>query len=90
MSISPIRLNTSLSAPIQVSQASYALAASTVPEPSPGNNADTLADRMMFLNQYRRLNSTESLWVQHTVGTASTSTPTGIQWAQIDVSWRHD
>ncbi len=40
----------------------------------------------MFLNQYHRLNNTESLWVQHTVGTASTSTPTGIQWAQIDVT----
>jgi hypothetical protein len=78
--------NTSLTGPTQVSQASYALAASTVAEPSPGNNVDTLADRMMFLNQYRRINNSESLWVQHTVGTASTSTPTGIQWAQIDVS----
>ena len=62
------------------------LAASAVPEPSPGNNAETLADRVMFLNQYRRINTSESLWVQHTVGTASTSTPTGIQWAQINVS----
>ncbi len=78
--------NTSLAAPIKVSQASYAAAASSVPEPSPGNNADTLADRNMFLNQYSRINTSESLWVQHTVGTASTSTPTGIQWAQIDVS----
>jgi hypothetical protein len=78
--------NSSLSAPTQVSQTSYTAAAPSVAEPSPGNNIDTLADRMMFLNQYRRLNNSESLWVQHTVGTASTSTPTGIQWAQIDVS----
>ncbi len=78
--------NSSLSAPTQVSQTSYTAAASFVPEPSPGNNIDTLANRMMFLNQYRRINNSESLWVQHTVGTASTSTPTGIQWAQIDVS----
>jgi hypothetical protein len=40
----------------------------------------------MFLNQYRSISSTESLWVQHTVGTASASTPTGIQWAQINVT----
>jgi hypothetical protein len=78
--------NTTLSAPIQVSQASYTTAASRVPEPSPGNNADTLADRAMFLNQYRRIGNSESLWVQHTVGTATASTPTGIQWAQINVS----
>ena len=78
--------NSSLTGPTQVSQANYALAAANVPEPSPGNNIDTLADRMMFLNQYRRIDATESLWVQHTVGTASASTPTGIQWAQIDVS----
>jgi hypothetical protein len=78
--------NSSLTGPTQVSQTSYTTAASTVAEPSPGNNIDTLADRMMFLNQYRRINNSESLWVQHTVGTASASTPTGIQWAQIDVS----
>lgn len=78
--------NSSLSAPIQVSQTPYTAAASSVAEPSPGNNIDTLADRIMFLNQYRRINNSESLWVQHTVGTASASTPTGIQWAQIDVS----
>jgi hypothetical protein len=78
--------NSSLTGPTQVSQSSYTPAASTVPEPSPGNNIDSLADRMMFLNQYRRINNSESLWVQHTVGTASASTPTGIQWAQIDVS----
>jgi hypothetical protein len=78
--------NSILSAPTQVSQTPFTAAASSVAEPLPGNNIDTLADRIMFLNQYRRINNSESLWVQHTVGTASTSTPTGIQWAQIDVS----
>jgi len=78
--------NSSLTAPILVSQASYTLAASFVPEPAPGNNSDTLADRLMNLNQYRRISNTESLWVQHTVGTVFASTPTGIQWAQIDVT----
>jgi hypothetical protein len=78
--------NSSLSGPTKVSQASYTNAASSVAQPAPGNNIDTLADRLMFLNQYRRIGSSESLWVQHTVGTATTSTPTGIQWAQINVS----
>jgi hypothetical protein len=78
--------NSTLTGPTQVSQASYTLAVSSVPEPSPGNNSDTLRDRMMFLNQYRNISGTESLWVQHTTGAASTSTPTGIQWAQINVT----
>jgi hypothetical protein len=78
--------NSTLMGPTQVSQASYATAASSVPEPSPGNNSDTLTDRAMFLNQYRNISGTESLWVQHTVGTASASTPTDIQWAQINVT----
>jgi len=78
--------SSTLSGPTLVSQASYSVAANTVPEPAPGNNSDTLADRAMFLNQYRNIGGTESLWVQHTTGTASTSTPTGIQWAQINVT----
>ncbi|HTP08944.1 MAG TPA: Ig-like domain-containing protein [Anaerolineae bacterium] len=78
--------NSTFTGPTQVTQASYATAAGSVPEPSPGNNSDTLADRAMFLNQYRNLGGTESLWVQHTTGTASASMPTGIQWAQINVT----
>jgi len=78
--------NSTFTGPTQVSQASYTLAANAVPEPAPGNNSDTLADRAMFLNQYRNIGGVESLWVQHTTGTASTSTPTGIQWAQINVT----
>ena len=78
--------NSTFTGPTQVSQAVYAIAASQVDEPSPGNKSDTLAERLMFLNQYRRIGSTESLWVQHTTGTASASTPTGIQWAQINVT----
>jgi len=78
--------NSTFIGPTQVSQASYTTAASSVPEPAPGNNSDSLADRVMFLNQYRNIGGAESLWVQHTTGTASTSTPTGIQWAQINVT----
>src|SRR5437588_1914257 len=39
--------------PTNVSQASHAIAAHPVPEPSPANNSDTLADRAMMQNQYR-------------------------------------
>ena len=40
----------------------------------------------MMQNQYRNISGVESLWVNHTTGTASASTPTGIQWAQINVT----
>lgn len=72
--------------PTNVTQGSYTVAATRVVEPSPGNLTDTLADRMMFLNQYSRIGSAESLWVQHTTGTVSGSTPTGVQWAQLNVT----
>ena len=72
--------------PTSVAQASYTFAAGTVPEPAPGNNSDTLADRAMMQNQYRNVAGVESLWVNHTTGTVSASTPTGIQWAQINVT----
>jgi len=70
--------------PSNVSQTPYTGAAD--PVASSGNSIDTLADRAMMQNQYRNIGGVESLWVNHTIGTASTSTPTGIQWAQINVT----
>jgi len=78
--------NSTFTGPTNVTQASYATAASTVPEPAPGNASDTLAERMMMQNQYRNIGGVESLWVNHTTGTPSASTPTGIQWGQINVT----
>ncbi len=78
--------NSTFTGPTQVTQASYVTAAGSVPEPSPGNNSDSLAERLMFFNQYRNISGIESIWVQHTTGTASASTPTGVQWAQINVT----
>jgi hypothetical protein len=78
--------NSTFTGPTNVSQASYVLAADPVPEPAPGNNTDTLADRAMMQAQYRNIAGVESLWVNHTTGTPSASTPTGIQWAQINVT----
>ena len=78
--------NSTFTGPTNVTQAIYTGAASSVPEPTPGNNSDTLADRAMMQNQYRNIGGVESLWVNHTTGTASTATPTGAQWAQINVT----
>ncbi|HET9856236.1 MAG TPA: hypothetical protein VFP99_00230, partial [Chthoniobacterales bacterium] len=76
--------NSTLTGPTNVSQTSYTGAAD--PVASSGNNIDTLSDRAMMQNQYRNIGGVESLWVNHTIGTPSASTPTGIQWAQIDVT----
>ncbi len=73
--------------PTLVTQTSYGLATATVPEPSPGEAVDTLYDRLMMQNQYRRIDGVESLWVNHTTGTSGSATsPTSVQWAQIDVT----
>ena len=81
-----IPANSTFTGPTNVTQAIYTGAASSVPEPAPGNNSDTLADRAMMQNQYRNIGGAESLWVNHTTGTATASTPTGVQWAQINVT----
>ncbi len=78
--------NSTFIGPTNVAQASYTTAASTVPQPPPGNMTDTLADRAMMQNQYRNIGGVQSLWVNHTTGTAGASTPTGVQWAQINVT----
>jgi hypothetical protein len=70
--------------PTNVSQTIYTVAADTVP--SPGNAMDSLADRLMQWAQYRNIGGTESLWVSHTVRTGASTAPTGIQWAQINVT----
>jgi hypothetical protein len=72
-----------LTGPTKVSQTAYAAPPATVP--SPGNPMDSLGDRVMQWAQYRNFAGTESLWVSHSVRTSS-SGPTGIQWAQINVT----
>src|SRR6202011_6267225 len=81
--------NSTFTGPTNVSQAAYTSAPSSVPDPTPGNDSDTLAERAMMQNQYRNIGGVESLWVNHTVGPAGSGwvgTPTGIQWAQINVT----
>jgi hypothetical protein len=77
-----------LSAPVTVSQGAYAVNLTTtdfVPQPATTQQLDTLQDRIMQKVQYRRIGTSESLWVVHTVGDG-TSTPAQPQWAQLDVS----
>ena len=78
-----------LSAATVVGQSSYSVPLDNiVPQPPPAtssNNLDSLGDQMMQKVQYRRVGSTESLWVTHTFR-SSIAGPTGSQWAQINVT----
>ena len=71
--------------PFNVSQATYNGSSGTVP--SPGNSLDSLFDRLMNSAQYSNIGGRESLWVNHTVRCCGTSSsPMGIQWAQLNVT----
>ncbi|MBV9216991.1 MAG: carboxypeptidase regulatory-like domain-containing protein [Acidobacteria bacterium] len=78
-----------LAAPVNVSQASYTYPGGSTDDnivPQPGSILlDTLGDRVMQRAQYRRIGSSESIWITHTFQT-SANNPTGSQWAQIDVT----
>jgi hypothetical protein len=86
-----------LSALTNVSQTGYFFASlgAEVPQPPPvpppATLLDNIDDRLMQKVQYRRIGSVESLWVAHNVdpctnGPCSTFGPTGMQWAQINVT----
>jgi len=85
-----------MSAPVQVSQAAYTsqtLGSQAVPQPNTGNRLDNIDDRLMQKVHYKKIGGTESLWVTHNVDpcanppTCTTAAgPTGMQWAQIDVT----
>ncbi len=79
-----------LSPATNVSQTSYEYPGTSstndiVPQPNTSIKLDSLGDRLMQKVQYRRVGAAESLWVTHTVRTSSTG-PTAVQWAQINVS----
>jgi hypothetical protein len=75
---------TTFSGPTHVSQTTYTAAPSTVP--TPGNSLDSLRERLMMQAQYTNIGGAESIWVNHTVACCGPSSPTGIQWAQINVT----
>ena len=75
---------TTFTGPTNVSQTTYTVAPTTVP--SPGNALDSLRERLMMQAQYSNIGGAESLWVNHTVRTAGSPAPVGIQWGQINVT----
>jgi hypothetical protein len=78
--------NTSvLSSPVNVSQTSYSFPVKTPLVPTPGNDLDSLTDRLMMQAQYRNINGVESLWLTHSVYMSSHG-PYGMQWAQLNVT----
>jgi hypothetical protein len=80
----------SIGAPTSVTQGSYfSVGGNVVTQPAPAvdptNNLDSLIDRVMQKAQYRKVGAAESIWVVHSVQTASGSTVRP-QWAQLDVT----
>jgi hypothetical protein len=74
------------SAATNVGQTSYTIPGQNiVPQPGTAVTLDSLGDRIMQKVHYRKVGGAESLWVSHTFR-ASSSGPTGSQWAQINVS----
>ncbi len=74
----------SFTGPTLVSQTSYSAPQNT--NPSAANALDTVGgDALKMQAQYRNINASESLWVQHSIRLGA-SAPNGIQWAQIDVT----
>src|SRR5713226_5534060 len=79
-------LNSSFSGPTLVSVAAYseicarAINVSCIPQPSPGERVDGLADRVMFRLAYRNFGDHESLVVNHTVKGGSLA---GVRWYEI-------
>jgi len=75
-----------LSAPTNVSQTSYAWQDDgPVPQPNTTTRLDTLYEQIMQKVQYRKVGSSESLWVVHSVRPTAGSTVRP-QWAQLDVT----
>lgn len=77
-----------ISAATAVAHATYnGVSSNIVPQPPPATSSytlDSLGNRLMQWVQYRKVGTTESLWVNHT--TRVTQSNTSPQWGQIDVT----
>ncbi len=79
-----------LSAPTLVSQAPYLYEqGGLVPQPNTTQELDMIDDRIMQKAWYRKIGSTESLWVTHPVGVSQGhrgALMIAMQWAQLDIT----
>jgi hypothetical protein len=74
-----------LSAPTDVTQASYDFNLPAIPQPNTTNTLDNLGDRLMQKVQYRKVAGVESLWLTHNVQVRG-SQNVAMQWAQLNVT----
>lgn len=70
----------SFTGPTLVTTAPWTFLATQIPQQGTTRTLDTLGDRLMMQNQYRNINGTESLWLNHTVSSGGTA---GIRWYEI-------
>jgi hypothetical protein len=73
--------NSKFTGPTNLPTASFTPFLSNVPQPGTSAQLDSLGDRLMMQLQYRNLNGTESLWVNHTVNAGTGAS--GIRWYEI-------
>jgi IPT/TIG domain len=75
--------NSTFTGPTNTSISTFNVGPSTVPERD-GNNLDTLTYRLMMQNQYTNIGGRESLWLTHTVGSASSVAR--VRWYELPVT----
>ena len=72
--------NSTFTGPTSIAVASNTKYTARIPQMGSSETLDALGDRLMVQLQYRNLNNTPSLWVNHTV---STSSRAGLRWYEI-------
>ena len=75
--------NSTFTGPTNTAIATFNVGPSNVPELG-GNNIDTLSYRLMMQNQYTNIGGRESLWLTHTVGSASHVAQ--VRWYELPVT----
>jgi hypothetical protein len=71
--------NSTFTGPTNLTVADFGFIAN-IPQPPPGENLDSLGDRLMMQLQYRNLGDHEALWVNHTVASNGAA---GIRWYEV-------
>ncbi len=77
--------NSTFTGPTNVTQTSYTVPGTVIPQPGTATRLDSLGERMMMQAQYTHIGADESLWVAHTTRVSAAGV-TAVQWAQINVT----